>query len=234
MTSGRQTYSQKLIKKGTAGRPDLTYTRKSPYGDGGFAIYGVRGVTRGDSYLNVYYDQEGNFIKATRTSGGKARPVSTGAMPIFFEELGKMELANPLESSGGEDPLDAMFVEYMRPMQDEEPFMMGGSKYEFVRARYPDGRMDIGVYSQRGDVTYGYRHWRQMMGIEKNNPVVPRKGESPRDFTARCMSEEKMSFPKTKQRIAVCLSKSRKRNPLESGANISDDQDINVQASNMG
>ena len=225
---------QKIIKKGTAGRPDLTYTRKAPYGDGGFAIYGVRGVTRGDSYLNVYYDQEGNFIKATRTSGGKARPVSTGAMPIFFEELGKMELVNPLESSGGEDPLDAMFVEYMRPMQDEEPFMMGGSKYEFVRARYPDGRMDIGVYSQRGDVTYGYRHWRQMMGIEKNNPVVPRKGESSRDFTARCMSEEKASFPKTKQRIAVCLSKSRKRNPLESGANISDDQDINVQASNMG
>jgi len=46
------------------------------------------------------------------------------------------------------------------------------------------------------------------------NPVKPRKGESVRDFTSRCMSEEKMSFPKTKQRIAVCLSKSRKRNPV--------------------
>ena len=66
-----------------------------------------------------------------------------------------------------EDPLDAIYVEYMRPMQDEEPFMMGGSKYEFVRARYPDGRMDIGVYSQRGDVTYGYRHWRQMMNLDR-------------------------------------------------------------------
>jgi hypothetical protein len=114
-------------------------------------------------------------------------------MPIFFEELGKMELANPLESSGGEDPLDAMFVEYMRPMQDEEPFMMGGSKYEFVRARYPDGRIDIGVYSQRGDVTYGYRHWRQMMGIEKSNPVHSRN---------------------PKQRIGISLSKNRKRNPV--------------------
>ena len=71
--------------------------------------------------------------------------------------------------------------------------MMGGSKYEFVRARYPDGRMDIGVYSQRGDVTYGYRHWRQMMGIEKNNPVHSR---NPR------------------QRIGISLSKSRKRNPV--------------------
>lgn len=80
-------------------------------------------------------------------------------------------------------------------------------------------------YGDRGEI------YRQMI---RNNPVVPRKGETARDFTARCMSEEKASFPKTKQRIAVCLSKSRKRNPLESGANISDDEDINVQASNMG
>jgi len=48
----------------------------------------------------------------------------------------------------------------------------------------------------------------------KKNPVLPRKGESERKFVSRCMSEEKMSFPKTKQRIAVCLSKSRKRNPV--------------------
>jgi hypothetical protein len=80
-------------------------------------------------------------------------------------------------------------------------------------------------YGDRGEI------YRQMI---RNNPVVPRKGESSRSFVSRCMSEEKASFPKTKQRIAVCLSKSRKRNPLESGANISDDQDINVQASNMG
>ena len=133
-----------------------------------------------------------------------------------------------------EDPLDAMYVEYLRPMQDEEPFMMGGTKYEFVRARYPDGRIDIGVYSTAGDLTYGYRHWRRMMGIEKSNPVRPRKGEKTKAFVSRCMSEEKASFPKTKQRIAVCLSKSRKRNPLESGADISDDDDINTKASNMG
>ena len=42
------------------------------------------------------------------------------------------------------------------------------------------------------------------------------------------------SMNNPRQRIAVSLSKSRKRNPLESGANISDDEDINVQASNMG
>lgn len=47
----------------------------------------------------------------------------------------------------------------------------------------------------------------------KKNPVKPRKGESERKFVSRCMSEEKKSFPKQKQRIAVCLSKARK-NPF--------------------
>ena len=46
------------------------------------------------------------------------------------------------------------------------------------------------------------------------NPLVRRKGESERDFMARCMSQEKKSFPKQKQRVAVCLSKSR-RNPYD-------------------
>jgi hypothetical protein len=46
-----------------------------------------------------------------------------------------------------------------------------------------------------------------------NNPVKRHKGESERKFVSRCMSEEKMSFPKQKQRIAVCLSKARK-NPF--------------------
>ena len=45
------------------------------------------------------------------------------------------------------------------------------------------------------------------------NPLKPRKGESERKFVSRCMSEEKMSFPKQKQRIAVCLSKAQK-NPF--------------------
>ena len=49
--------------------------------------------------------------------------------------------------------------------------------------------------------------------VPRKNPVKPRKGESERKFVSRCMSEEKMSFPKQKQRIAVCLSKARK-NPF--------------------
>jgi hypothetical protein len=125
-----------------------------------------------------------------------------------------------------------LYVKYLSLKSDEEPFMMQGTKYEYVWAEYPGGIKDIGVYSYANDLVYSYDSFRQMMNLP--NPLKRRKGESVRDFTSRCMSEEKASFPKTKQRIAVCLSKSRKRNPLESGASISDDEDINARASNMG
>lgn len=49
----------------------------------------------------------------------------------------------------------------------------------------------------------------------QQNPVKPRKGEKTKAFVSRCMSEEKVKFPKQKQRIAVCLSKSQaRRNPF--------------------
>ena len=69
----------------------------------------------------------------------------------------------------------------------------------------------------------------------KKNPVKPRKGEKTKAFVSRCMSEEKEKFPKVKQRIAVCLSKSQSRkNPyLESGADISKRSDINRKAASM-
>jgi hypothetical protein len=139
---------------------------------------------------------------------------------------------NALENPARRPKESPLYVKYLSLKSDEEPFMMQGTKYEYVWAEYPGGVKDIGVYSYANDLVYSYDSFRQMMNLP--NPLKRRKGESVRDFTSRCMSEEKASFPKTKQRIAVCLSKSRKRNPLESGANISDDQDINVQASNMG
>ena len=46
----------------------------------------------------------------------------------------------------------------------------------------------------------------------RKNPLRRLPGESERDFMARCMSAEKKKFPRQDQRVAVCLSKSR-RNP---------------------
>jgi len=81
--------------------------------------------------------------------------------------------------------------------------------------RFEGGRDDI---AQAWDASGSWiGEWDGAEGFirkSKENPVRPRKGESSRDFVSRCMSEEKQSFPAPKQRIAVCLSKSRKRNPV--------------------
>ena len=167
-------------------------------------------------------------MKTATTIGGWAG----GSGEIYRHIASRAGKARPYENPARRPKESPLYVKYLSLKSDEEPFMMQGTKYEYVWAEYPGGIKDIGVYSYANDLVYSYDSFRQMMNLP--NPVTRRKGETARDFTARCMSEEKASFPKTKQRIAVCLSKSRKRNPLESGANISDDQDINVQASNMG
>ena len=87
-----------------------------------------------------------------------------------------------------------------------------------------DGDKDIAMaFDAKGrgvaewDGAEGYIYKTKSMIDDKmvfENPLKPRKGESSRAFVSRCMSEEKMSFPEPKQRIAVCLSKSRKRNQV--------------------
>ena len=143
-----------------------------------------------------------SILRKLKMSGASMDEIR-GMGSMVYEPVAKR---NPRRSD--ESPL---YVKYLSLKSDEEPFMMQGTKYEYVWAEYPGGIKDIGVYSYANDLVYSYDSFRQMMNLP--NPVTRRKGESPREFTARCMSEEKMSFPKTKQRIAVCLSKSRKRNP---------------------
>lgn len=125
-------------------------------------------------------------------------------------EVIRHDVANNPARRSDESPL---YVKYLSLKSGEEPFMMQGTKYEYVWAEYPGGIKDIGVYSYANDLVYSYDSFRQMMNLDRTNPVKPRKGESERKFVSRCMSEEKMSFPKQKQRIAVCLSKARK-NPF--------------------
>lgn len=105
-----------------------------------------------------------------------------------------------------------------------------------------DGRQTVVFYKDDDGAIYETLEFNLTKNVPpkgtfpRKNPVKPRKGEQTKAFIARCMSEEKESFPAPKQRIAVCLSKSRtRRNPfLESGADISDDSDVNRQAKKMG
>lgn len=61
---------------------------------------------------------------------------------------------------------DEPYVTYIRQMNGEVPFMMGGKKYEYVWAKYPSGKRDIGVYSFAGDVVHGYNYFRKMYNLD--------------------------------------------------------------------
>ena len=84
-------------------------------------------------------------------------------MWMAYEEKGKKE---GLSESPQEDLL---YVEYVSEMRDEEPFMMGNQKFQFVNAKYPDGKTDIGVYAFSGDVVYAYDAFRKMYNIKENH-----------------------------------------------------------------
>jgi len=208
--------------------------KKMTYHDGSYVLHGIVGNSW-TGKISAWYEADGTLRDAERIQGNKVFPVKQGGPiwtrlenigAVYADEGERPRMTNPRSQ---ESPL---YVKYLSLKADEEPFMMGGTKYEYVWAEYPGGIKDIGVYSYANDLVYSYDSFRQMMNLP--NPIRRRKGETVRDFTSRCMSEEKASFPEPKQRIAVCLSKSRKRNPLESGASISDDEDINTRASRMG
>lgn len=66
-------------------------------------------------------------------------------------------------------PEDEMYVEYVREYPSEEDFMHKGKKYQYCWAKYPNGKVDLGVYSYSGDITYGYKWFRKtMLGINEN------------------------------------------------------------------
>lgn len=60
-------------------------------------------------------------------------------------------------------------VEYVSDREGEEPFDMHGIKWQFVNAKYPDGKVDIGVYRYGHDLVYDYAKWQDEMGINENN-----------------------------------------------------------------
>lgn len=66
---------------------------------------------------------------------------------------------------------DALYVEYIRDIPNEKPFKIktenGLETFQYVMAKYPSGKQDIGVYAQRGDLVYGLNSWRTRYRIGK-------------------------------------------------------------------
>ena len=116
-----------------------------------------------------------SILRKLKMSGASMDEIR-GMGSMVYEPVAKRNPARrPKESP--------LYVKYLSLKSDEEPFMMQGAKYEYVWAEYPGGIKDIGVYSYANDLVYSYDSFRQMMNLP--NPVTRRKGESPRDFTAR-------------------------------------------------
>jgi hypothetical protein len=160
-------------------------------------------------------DKDG-FVDMRSRTGQMVRSNSTTVGSWYGErgEINRQLVAKSGKSRPYENPKESpLYVKYLSLMRGEEPFMMGGTKYEYVWAEYPGGIKDIGVYSYAGDLVYSYDSFRKMMNLDRTNPIHSRN---------------------PKHRIGISLSKNRRRNPLESGATISDDEDINDRASNMG
>lgn len=107
-----------------------------------------------------------------------------GAAKSMYDSMSAEELEDFAETKhkGLPKHVDEMLslhdtVEYVSDRKGEEPFEMHDAKWEFVNAKYPDGKIDIGVYRYGQDVVYDYNKWREEMGIDKP-PQINEKSES--------------------------------------------------------
>ena len=66
------------------------------------------------------------------------------------------------ENIGPDSDKNPLYVEYVSERKGENPFVLGGQKYQYVNAKYPNGKIDIGVYAFSGDVVYGYDVFRKI------------------------------------------------------------------------
>ena len=82
-----------------------------------------------------------------------------------------------------EDPL---YVEYISERPGEEPFELGGQKFQYVNAKYPNGKVDIGVYAFAGDIVYSYNAFRQMFNIQEGNAKWEAEGRCGECGNTRC------------------------------------------------
>ena len=72
-----------------------------------------------------------------------------------------------------EDPL---YVEYYKEMQGEEPFEKNGRTYQYVWAKYPNDKVDIGAYAFGEDLVYAYDKFKSMHRLKEESGV--KGGES--------------------------------------------------------
>jgi len=209
--------------------------KKMTYHDGSYVLHGIVGNSW-TGKISAWYEADGTLRDAERIQGTKVFPVKEGGPiwtrlenigAVYADEGERPRMKNPRH--GNDDPSRDEMIEHIRKVygREADEFDIEEAIYWFANDYH--GGQSSNLYSALS--TSEFRPGRMSNGPEegsmgemiyadlvdtfspKKNPVKRRKGESVRDFTSRCMSEEKKSFPKVKQRIAVCLSKARK-NPF--------------------
>jgi len=97
-------------------------------------------------------------IKLTFTDGSEERVSYDEFNEIYLNQQNINEILSQHDT-----------VEYLSDRKGEEPFMMGDEKWQFVNAKYPDGKVDIGVYRFGHDLVYDYSKWMEEYNINENN-----------------------------------------------------------------
>lgn len=98
--------------------------------------------------------------------------VNTSNKPIaqLDDYRHSFEIIKPGDSEMDESVgLNESYVEYFKEMQGEPQFKSRGNTYQYVWAKYPDGKIDIGVYDIANDLVIDYEYFRKQHGIDENN-----------------------------------------------------------------
>ncbi len=83
-------------------------------------------------------------------------------------------------------------VQYHSDRTDETPFMINGTKWQYVNAIYPDGRKDIAVYRYGHDLAYDYKWFMDnVVGKLKNAADVTEVNQEVMDSMVKQYGPEK-------------------------------------------
>ena len=121
-----------------------------------------------DFSCNIDEQSDGEFIKLN-SDAYSVDTMSPENKKIIKNDIQTHKLDTPnLESL--EEVLSLHdVVEYVSDRNGENVFNIGGDRWQFVNAKYPNGKIDIGVYRFGTDLTYDYSRWNEEMNIQESN-----------------------------------------------------------------